>query len=446
MSEFENYLNRISGFEDAIAFATNSDEVSYRSLVRQTASFQEYLISQNVLPTSIVAVVGDFSAKSVALIFALFLNNNVVVPISIQSSVEVTDILRVSGCDWFVDLRDEEFIKVEPMEYQNTHAATFYDSIRSHSAGLVLFSSGTSGKPKGIVHEVNRLISRFNKAGKSYVSIPLLMFDHFGGYNTIFGLLGSGGKIVILKDRTTESIATAVEHFKVTLLPTTPSFLALLLASRVDSRYDFSSLQKISYGTEVMPESLLERLSQRFPEVAFQQTYGLSELGVLNTRSMSNDSTWVQVGGAGYESKVVDGQLWIKSNFSMLGYISDQSSTPIDEWFNTQDRVEVNGDFIKILGRDSDLINVGGQKVFPQEIEDVLLRMKEISSVRVSGELNDLLGQIVRAEISLLEGMELSKGDVRAFCKEHLINYKVPQKIDFVDDIPLTHRMKKGKT
>jgi acyl-CoA synthetase (AMP-forming)/AMP-acid ligase II len=446
MFDFHSYFNKIEGFGDLIAFANPVGESTYKKLIEDSDIYLEMLQKNKILPGLKVAVVGDFTAKTIALIFALFNNANIVIPISAQSNVELKSILDISGCDWFLDFRSNNEILIESLSISNFHAEILYERIRENSSpGLVLFSSGTSGKPKGIVHDVNKVIKKFEKVGKQYTSIPLLMFDHFGGYNTILGLLSSGSRIVNLRDRTVDSVAKAIEDFEVTLLPTTPSFLALFLASRVDSKYNLESLEKISYGTEVMPSSLLDRLHKRFPTVKFQQTYGLSELGVLSSKSKSDDSTWLQLGGSGYELRIVDGYLWIKSEFSMLGYIAEDGHTFAEEWFNTQDRVEVDGDFIRILGRDSDLINVGGQKVFPQEIEEVLLRLDEVVSVRISSAPHNLLGQIVKAEISLANSSLLSKGDIRAFCKQHLTSFKVPQMIEFVDDIPLTHRMKKGK-
>lgn len=445
MNEIGEYLARIQKYDELIALTDGKNDCTYNNMISRSKEILDELLEARISPGTKVAVIGDFSATSIPLLFALFMNSNIVIPISTYSKIEVVELVKVSGCDWIIDCTNGDSYAIESMVYVNEHSETFYNELRkSASSGLVLFSSGTSGKPKGIVHDLNRVLRRFKNPGKRYVTIPLLMFDHFGGYNTIFGLLSSGSKIVKISERSVDSVASAIENFKVTLLPATPSFLALFLAARLNVRYDLNSLEKISYGTEVMPQSLLERLHKTFPNIKFQQTYGLSELGVLNSKSKSNDSTWVKLGGEGYALKVENGELWIKSEYSMLGYISENSALPSSGWFNTHDQVEIDGDFIRILGRDTDLINIGGQKVFPQEIEDVLLLHENVVSVRVTGEQNNLLGQIACAEVSLSEGAEVSKGELRAFCKKHLASFKVPQQIKFVESIPLTHRMKKG--
>jgi acyl-CoA synthetase (AMP-forming)/AMP-acid ligase II len=118
-----------------------------------------------------------------------------------------------------------------------------------------------------------------------------------------------------------------------------------------------------------MPDSTLWRLHAAFPRARLQQTYGLTELGVFQTRSLASDSAWVKVGGDGVETKVVDGELWIRCRYAMLGYLNAPSPFDEDGWFPTHDRVLVDGEYLRILGRDSDLINVGGEKVYPAEVE-----------------------------------------------------------------------------
>jgi acyl-CoA synthetase (AMP-forming)/AMP-acid ligase II len=134
-----------------------------------------------------------------------------------------------------------------------------------------------------------------------------------------------------------------------------------------------SALRLITYGSEPMPPTTLARLRAAFPSVELRQTYGLIELGVLRAKSESSDSLWVKVGGEGYDLRVVDGILQIKAASAMLGYLNAASPFTQDGYFITGDRVELNGEYMRFLGRESELINVGGQKVFPGEVESVLL-------------------------------------------------------------------------
>jgi acyl-CoA synthetase (AMP-forming)/AMP-acid ligase II len=252
---------------------------------------------------------------------------------------------------------------------------------------------------------------------------------------------------VSVADRSVKSICEAIQNHRVALLPTTPSFLNLLMAARAHDQYDLSSLQRITYGTEVMPQATLERIRRTLPQVKLQQTYGLSEVGVLGSKSRDDGSLWMRIGGDGFQTKVVDEILWIKSDYSMVGYLNAPSAFDDEGWFNTQDRVEVDGDYFRILGRVTDLINVGGQKVYPAEIEEVIMSLANVVDVAVYGESNPLLGQIIVARIALLEPEPLDalKARVRIACKARLAAYKVPTRVVVSAEALYTARYKKTR-
>lgn len=444
MSSVKSFIDDLSRYGDKVAFAGKEQKVTYSKLLEDVFEYRQWISSKQIVSFERIAVLGDFNASTIALLLALFENNNLVIPFSSNSVIELDRALAISGCNWVIDFTGETPEASKRLVESNHHL--FDQLVDSESPGLMLFSSGSTGTPKGILHNFDKIIARFEKPGKQNVAIPLLMFDHYGGYNTIIGLLSSGSTIVEVTNRSVDNICQVIEREKVSLLPATPSFLSLLVASNSHLKYDLTSIKKITYGTEVMPESLLNKLYPIFPGVSLQQTYGLSEVGVLSSKSKSNDSTWVKVGGNGFETKVIDGILWIKSDFSMLGYVGvSDSPKDMEGWFNTEDRVEVDGEFIKILGRDSDLINVGGQKVLPIEVEEVLLSHESVAGVRVSSEPHNLLGQIVVAEIVINGEANPSKQELKAFCRGRLSSFKIPQRIDFVDEIPLSPRLKKLK-
>ena len=197
-----------------------------------------------------------------------------------------------------------------------------------------------------------------------------------------------------------------------------------------------SSVQLVTYGAEPMPESTLARLPEVFPQAVFKQTYGLSELGVLQSASPAKDSLWLRVGGQDFETKIVSGVLHIRSRSNMLGYLNASSPIDLDGWMNTGDVVEADGDLIKVVGRESDVINVGGQKVFPTEVEAVLLEDPGVAQATVFAIPHPVLGQVVGARISLLEGDEPRDGTLarlKAHCKGRLQKYKVPMRFEVVD-------------
>ena len=255
--------------------------------------------------------------------------------------------------------------------------------IEKKTAGLILFSSGTTGAPKAALHDLFYLMKKFEEPGKRLSTVTFLLFDHIGGFNTMMHSLSSGSMIVTLKERSPEEVCRLIEKYRIELLPTSPTFLNMILLSHVYEQFDLSSLKIISYGTEPMPESTLKALHSVLPEVKLKQTYGLSEIGIMSTKSEASDSLYMKLGGDGYETKIVDDILYIRAKSAMEGYLNAPSPFDEDGWFNTKDKVEVKGDYIHILGRTTDLINIGGEKVYPNEVESVLLAVDGVKDVYV---------------------------------------------------------------
>jgi acyl-CoA synthetase (AMP-forming)/AMP-acid ligase II len=194
-----------------------------------------------------------------------------------------------------------------------------------------------------------------------------------------------------------------------------------------------------------MPQSTLDRLSKVFPNVILQQTYGLSEVGVLGSQSRDDGSLWMRIGGEGFQTKIIDNVLWIKSKYAMVGYLNSPSEFDADGWFNTQDQVEADGEYFRILGRVTDLINVGGQKVYPAEVENFILQVGNIQDVAVFGERHALLGQIVVAKVVLEspESVDSVKKRIRIACLGKLASFKVPVKVILAEGALHNARQKK---
>jgi acyl-CoA synthetase (AMP-forming)/AMP-acid ligase II len=209
----------------------------------------------------------------------------------------------------------------------------------------------------------------------------------------------------------------------------------MLLIAVAVKQHDLSSLEIITYGTEPMPTSTLAAVREAFPTVRLKQTYGLSELGILPTQSRSSDSPLLKLGGGTFEHRIVDGVLWLRSQTAMLGYLNAPSPFDSDGWFNTQDLVEVDGEYLRILGRKSELINVGGEKVHPTEIENVLLQLENVKDVTVRGTPNPITGEVVVARITptRTENPKLFRRRIRKFCQARLERYKMPAVIEIVE-------------
>ena len=444
----EFLLERFASAGEAEAFVHNDNSYSYSWLLERIGIYRDFIKEESIHSGEIVVLISDYSPQTFALFCALMLNENIVVPMTTESIVERETTLTLSECSRILQLtKDSDKITVET-DYKNirkTKNELLLSFLNKESAGILLFSSGSTGNPKGILVDFNAMLKKFETKRNKTRAISFLMFDHFGGINTIFHILSNLGTVITVSNRSIEEICSAVQKHKVELLPTTPSFLNMLVQSRAHEHFDLSSLKLITYGTEVMSQTTLDLVRENFPDVKLQQTYGLSELGVLRSKSREDGSLWVKIGGEGFQTKVVDGILWIKSDFAMVGYINAPNPFDDDGWFCTQDSVEVDGDYFRILGRTTDIINIGGQKVYPAEVENVISRIENIKEVSVRGESNPLLGQIVVAEIITNEPEPISeiKMKVRKACSEVLAAFKVPSKIVLSNRDMYSKRMKK---
>lgn len=401
------------------------------------------LTTTGVARGDICAFAGDYSLATVSLMLALMKMRAVLTPFSIQGSGERDALAQAAGTQWFIDHVTRAITREPP----RSPASPLMEELRERGhAGLIVFTSGSSGKPKAILHDIERVASKFAVPRKPWRMVLMLLIDHFGGFNTLLACLFDGGIGVCVGDRSPEVVCRTIESCRAELLPTTPTFLGMLIGSGLWATYDLSSLKLITYGAEPMPASVLQRIAQIVPGAELKQTYGLSELGVLRSSSPEAGSLWLKIGGKGFETRVVDGELHIRSSSSMLGYLNAPSPIDREGWMNTGDLVEQQGDLIRFVGRKSEIINVGGQKVFPTEVENVILEVEDVLDAVVSGVPHRLLGNAVIARLAVVPSLRAEQviERVRDHCRERLQKFKVPLKFEIVDVNSLSgHRSKK---
>jgi acyl-CoA synthetase (AMP-forming)/AMP-acid ligase II len=421
------FLEKIASWGDRPAFVFGERTISHTAFAGLVRQWSGRLDEEKITCGDVVVVHGDYSPASCALIFALAARRAVVTPLTPLPRETLEQRCATAGADWVVEVSPDGSPRFERL-----FPAIVPDLIMklrgAGAAGLILFSSGSSGEPKACLLNLDRLLETARKERKGYVTLVFLLFDHIGGINTMINVLGHGGTAVVVADRSVDTVAAAIESSGAELLPTSPTFLKMLLISDAASRFDLSSLKLITYGTEVMPKATLEGLHGAFPGVALKQTYGLSEIGIVPTRSRAPDSLWMQIGGANVEHKIVDGILWVRAATAMLGYLNAPSPFDAEGWLNTRDKVEVEGDYIRIIGRESELINVGGEKVHPAEVENILLRAPNIRDATVAARANPVMGSVVVATVSLIEPEDsgVLRHRLDKFCRERLEPYKVP--------------------
>jgi long-chain acyl-CoA synthetase len=432
---------------DAEAIVWRNVSTSYSELLHSFRRWQAWLVKHQVSRGSVVAIEGDFSPNSIALMLALIEAGCITVPLTSSVSTKKDEYIDISEVEYIIEVTDQDEAILKKRGCVISHELLIKLKEKGHP-GLVLFSSGSSGKSKAAVHDLLGILEKFKTRRQARRAVTFLLYDHIGGFNTLLYQLSNAGCIVTLTDRTPEVVLKTIETHRVELLPTSPTFINLILLSEAWKRYDLSSLQTVTYGTEPMLESTLKRFHELYPNITLQQTYGLSEIGILRSKSKSNDSLWVKLGGEGFETRVVDNILEIKAESAMLGYLNAPSPFTSDGWFHTGDRVIVDGDYYRILGRASEIINVGGQKVYPAEVESAAQEHPNVAEVSVYAESNSILGQIVCASVMLRfpqDPREFEK-ELRKVCRARLQEFQVPVKIKIVTENMHGDRFKKMRT
>jgi acyl-CoA synthetase (AMP-forming)/AMP-acid ligase II len=440
------FLDNFEGYNGQTALIWHGESYTYSQLLIRIIHWRAIL--KDLSQGSIVGLESDFSPETIAILFALIEINVIVVPLDINHSSKNSKKIEIAQLDYLIKVIKEDEINIAKISPAVDEKNDLFKTIRRRCvSGLVLFTSGSSGEPKGALHDFSKLLAKFHVKRKALLTINFLLFDHWGGLNTLFHILSNGGTVVVLENRNPDYVCELIEKYKAELLPTSPTFLNMLVLSRAYERHSLKSLKVISYGAEPMPENLLNHLNRIFPDIKLQQTYGLIELGVMRSQSQNNGSLWVKIGGEGFQTRVVDGILQIKSDSAMLGYLNAKSPFTEDGWFITGDSVEVDGEFFKILGRKSEMINVGGEKVFPQEVENIILEIPDVEDVVVYAESNAFTGKIVCAKIKY-NGTE-TKAEVvkkvKTYCRTKLESFKVPIKIELVDKTFESDRYKKSR-
>jgi acyl-coenzyme A synthetase/AMP-(fatty) acid ligase len=431
------FEQRLQDCGPALAMQGPWGDCTYADLARLQAAIRADLQALALDGPAVFAIVGEHEPAAVAWLFTLAEAGHSVAPLA-GNPAEHPGKLAEIGAQWIVTSAGFRWKLLPRMSEPSAHPAFGQLRARGH-AGLVLFSSGTSGRPKVMVQDLTVLLSTYQDRRRNRLPVlALLGFDHIGGLNTMLGALATGSTLVVPADRSAAVVAAAMARHRVAVLPASPTFLNLLLVSGERQAHDLSALRVITYGTEPMPPGLLPRLREAFPRVRFIQTFGTSETGIIRTESPDADSTFIRFVDPSAEWKVVDDELWLRSRTQVEGYLDARDGAGKftgDGWFRTGDKVELGPrGTLRILGRLGEVINVGGEKLMPAEVESVILGLPLVLDCRVRGEANALVGQAVVADVVAAPGADHDelRATIRSACRRALAAHKVPTRVRFV--------------
>ena len=440
-------INSIISTYEGICLSDERGSHTYFDLKNQIKKFRT-ILNEEICENQNIVIYSDYNFFSISLLLSLTEFPVNIIPIVKTTEKEFSEKINSCNPDKIISFDNKGNIEIKNLLSDSKKLKDYSVYTSKGDTGIVLFSSGTTGKPKVMIQNFSKIISLINKPRKkrSLKFIILLMFDHIGGLNTLLNCLISGSPFVIPNDRAPSTIIELIKKNQINILPTTPTFLNLLLINDNFDLSKFSSLKLITYGTERMSETLLQKINTFLPNVKLLQTFGTSETGILKTVSKSSNSLFFKIVDKNKDFKIENGELFLKSKTTVKGYLNHNNENFKDGgWYATGDLVEIdNENFIKIIGRKNKLINVGGLKVFPSEVEAVLNSIEGVLASTVYGQPHNITGNIVCAKIHTRSNeKKLLKVLIKKICREKLDKYKIPVKIKF-EELAINKRGKKA--
>jgi acyl-CoA synthetase (AMP-forming)/AMP-acid ligase II len=304
-------------------------------------------------------------------------------------------------------------------------------------APVLILTTGTTGRQKGARHDWGRLLRGVRHPDERPGSRWLLGYNlhQFAGVQVLVHVLASRATLVAPASRDPTAVIEAMRETGVTHASGTPTFWRVVLGGLDPRTASALALRQITLGGEPVPQAVIDRLRTLFPGARISQVYASSEFGTLvsvrDGRSGLPKSVLERGDDADVQFRIVDGELQVRSRVGMLGYHGGGHGD--GGWRGTGDLVEVRGDRIHFVGRSSDVINVGGAKVHPLPVEEVVCSVAGVELAKAYGRPNPVTGQIVALDVVPAAGADVDsvEAEIRSAC-EALPAAGRPRRIKFV--------------
>ncbi|GAA3431031.1 long-chain-fatty-acid--CoA ligase [Kutzneria kofuensis] len=336
--------------------------------------------------------------------------------------------------------------------------------VRTEDPVLVMYSSGTTGRPKGVLLSHANVLAHARNTGqampvedgfRSLVAMPLF---HVGGSCYAMSGFCEGIPSTLLREPSGPGLLGAIAQ-GCTHAFLVPAVVAGIMAAGQPAITAFGRLKRLIYGASPMPLPLLRAAMAAWPDTDFVQVYGMTEMAGAITvlspedhRDAAHPERLTSAGRpiAGAELRVVDpatgedaevGELWFRTPQTMLGYLGQPAATAdtitADGWLRTGDVGRLDdGGYVYIVDRVKDMIITGGENVYSPEVERVLAEHPAVADVAVIGVPDDRWGESVKAVVQAADGQTVDPEELVAYARERLAGYKVPRTIDVVEEMP----------
>ncbi|WP_064092171.1 fatty acid--CoA ligase family protein [Rossellomorea aquimaris] len=331
--------------------------------------------------------------------------------------------------------------------------------VDEEEVAIILYTSGTTGKPKGAMLTHKNVYSNATDVG-SYLKMneedrvitALPMFHVFCLTVVLNAPLMTGATLLIVPRFSPKEIFELSKHYQPTVFAGVPTMYNFLFQYPEGNPEDLSTLRLCISGGASLPVALLKNFEQKF-NVMISEGYGLSEASPVtcfNPLDRPRKPGSIGTSIMNVENKVVDelgdevavgevGELIVRGPNVMKGYYKmeeETSATIRDGWLYTGDLARVDEDgYFYIVDRKKELIIVGGYNVYPREVEEVLYNHPQVVEAAVIGVPHPEMGEAVSCYV-VKNDSTLTEGELMSYCKEHLAKYKLPASIEFLDELP----------
>lgn len=444
---------------------------TYQQVAAMAAGLGMYLSMQTRQPT--VGILLPAGVGFVASFYGTLLAGKAVVPINfLLGDSEIAHVIKDSGIDTVISagpllsrltgMADLKVIDLQQLPQTPPAAITpHFPQVSPDDLAVLMYTSGTSGLPKGVRLSYGNLQSDVNAAiefaalKNHHVFLGVIpLFHSFGMTAMMIAPIQLGAPVIYMSRF---SAVGAVEHIRkhhVSLMFGVPSMFGAMLRLKNASADDFKSIYAIVSGGEPLPSPIREGFRQRFG-VELLEGFGLTETSPVVTLNVPQDNRPGSVGKPlpGVVIKIADddghalpqgqqGEIWLKGPMIMKGYNNLPQATAdaltADGYFKTGDLGHVDPDgFLYITGRKKDLIIVAGEKASPREIEETILKLPNVADVAVLGKKDPSRGEIVVAFVTAKENQSVTSDQVKEICRTSgLPQWKIPREVTIVPDLP----------
>ena len=453
-----------------VAIVDDRGQTTFQQLAAMSAGLGMYLAAQTTKPR--VGLLLPSSAGFVASFYGTLLAGKSAVPINfLLGDREIAHIVADSDIDTVVTIpqlagrvNDLSLKVIDLTQLPQTPPAAItpkFPQPTPDDEAVLLYTSGTSGLPKGVVltygnfqSDVDASIQHMGFQRQHHFLGVIPMFHSFGIMAMMLAPLQLGSLIVYLARFSAVGVLNAIREHKISIMMGVPSMYGAMLRLKDAKPEDFKNIYAIISGAEPLPETIREAFLKRFGVPIFEG-YGLTETSPavnFNTPSAHRPGS---VGRSipGAEVKITDengnavgvgeiGEVWLKGPMIMKGYwnLPDETSAALtsDRFFKTGDLGKLDADgYLYITGRKKDMIIVAGEKAFPREIEDVLMRHPSVAEAAVVGKKDPSRGEVVVAFVTPREGQAVKSDELKEHCRQQgLPQWKTPREIQVVEDLP----------